>query len=585
MEKETPLLVLVTLTLVILFTRPYTVSGQSITITGTSTLVTPTSELRITCQPSSAGISDVSTIGVQKNTSSTDYTSIVSVGYSKDSSSSIISWSNTAFQNRQGVSATGNVDTLGGARLVLTITANNTRCEDGGAYRCNMGVILTGGGGATANADNYVTATVLPTYTNALYVTPTPNVNGQYYSVGTTLTFGCSGTVGSDKKIHTWCYKQAGINTGFTGFPNAANINQNENGLAQDGCNYKRSSTLTYNVTAADTETTFMCEPFTGSMCGSSAAGLKANYTVRNFSGQSISILGTARFSVPMSEIRITCQPSSSGVSLIHSIDLFRNSSTVPYTKIVSIDYAGNSASVITWDDTDLRDRVGVSVTGTVNSPTDAQLVFVITRGNTRCEDAGVYRCGIRATLTGGGSGKSEVDTNVSVYVAPTYTNALSLITSGGWYPNNVKFICSGTVGSDRVSHLWCYRRAMDTDFIAYPYESDIRQHEVDLVGEGCNYIRTSSLTYTVRSEDRSTSFMCEPDTGRGCGQSRDGLKASFTLTNDAPPMTTVSDTNAAPIQCKCNVVPWIVVAVVSIVINVIAVIVIPFIRRLRSRG
>ncbi|OWF36790.1 hypothetical protein KP79_PYT22581 [Mizuhopecten yessoensis] len=258
-----------------------TVSGQSITITGTSTLVTPTSELRITCQPSSACISDVSTISVQKNTSSTDYTSIVTVAYDKASSSSVISWAYTAFQNRQGVSATGNVDTVGGARLVLTISTNNIRCEDGGAYRCNMEVTLTGGGGATANADKYVTATVLPTYTNALYVTPTPNVNGQYYSVGTKLTFSCSGTVGSDKMNHTWCYKQADSNTGFTGYPTAADINQNENGLVQDGCNYRRRSTLTYNVTAADTETSFMCEPFTGSMCGTSAAVLKTNYTVR----------------------------------------------------------------------------------------------------------------------------------------------------------------------------------------------------------------------------------------------------------------------------------------------------------------
>ncbi|XP_021365292.1 uncharacterized protein LOC110458065 isoform X2 [Mizuhopecten yessoensis] len=146
-----------------------------------------------------------------------------------------------------------------------------------------MGVILTGGGAAVVDADKYVTATVLPTYTNALYVTPTPNVNGQYYSVGTSLTFSCSGTVGSDKRIHTWCYKQAGSNTGFTGYPTATDINQNENGLVQDGCNYRRSSTLTYNVTAADTETSFMCEPFTGSMCGTSAAGLKTNYTIRNY--------------------------------------------------------------------------------------------------------------------------------------------------------------------------------------------------------------------------------------------------------------------------------------------------------------
>ncbi|XP_021374277.1 uncharacterized protein LOC110463757 isoform X3 [Mizuhopecten yessoensis] len=270
--------------MVILAVTVFSVSGLSITITGTSTLVTPTSELRIMCQPSSVvGISDVSTISVRKNTSSTYYTSIVTVTYNKASSSSVISWGNTAYQNRQGVSATGNVDSVGGARLVLTISTNNTRCEDGGAYKCNMGVILTAGGGVVVSAAKYITATVLPTYTNALYVTPSPNVNGQYYSVGTTLTFSCSGTVGSDKKIHTWCYKQAGSNTGFTDYPTAADINQNENGLVQDGCNYRRSSTLTYNVTAADTETSYMCEPFTGSLCGTSAAGLKTNFTIRNY--------------------------------------------------------------------------------------------------------------------------------------------------------------------------------------------------------------------------------------------------------------------------------------------------------------
>ncbi|XP_060083745.1 uncharacterized protein LOC132562998 [Ylistrum balloti] len=261
--------------------RPLTAFGQSITITGTSTILPSSSELKITCQPSTVGINDVNSIAIMKNTSTTDYTVLVSVSYDKSSGSSVYSWGTTGHQNRQGVTVTGNVDTLAGAQLVLTIAANWTTCNDGGAYQCQMGVSLIGGSGGTASDDKYVTAKVPPTYTNPLFMTPSPDVADQYFSVGITLTLSCTGTVGSDKKMHTWCYKRAGSDE-FTVFPKGEYIDQGEDGLIQDGCNYRRNSTLTYNVTSADTNTTFMCEPFSGSICGSSAAELKSFHSIRN---------------------------------------------------------------------------------------------------------------------------------------------------------------------------------------------------------------------------------------------------------------------------------------------------------------
>ncbi|XP_033730823.1 uncharacterized protein LOC117320325, partial [Pecten maximus] len=257
-------------------------SGQSITITGPSTLETPTSELRLTCTPSSAGITDISIIGLLRNSSSTDYQTVVSVRYSKATSSSVISWGNVVSQSRAGVSATGNVDTLSGAQLVFTIATNRTNCNDGGAYRCSMGVTLTGGSGGVAIAEKYITAKVQPISTNDMTVFPFPNVESVYYSVGSSLTFTCTGTVGSDKKPHTWCYKRA-TDQGYTGFTTAADINQNDNGLIQSGCNYQRTSTLTYNVTNDDTNTTFMCEPFTGTVCGSNPASLIAYKSIRRY--------------------------------------------------------------------------------------------------------------------------------------------------------------------------------------------------------------------------------------------------------------------------------------------------------------
>ncbi|XP_033759241.1 uncharacterized protein LOC117341480 isoform X3 [Pecten maximus] len=259
------------------------VSGQSITITGPSTLETPTSELRLTCTPSSAGITDVNVISLLKNSSSTDYQTVVSVRYSKATSSSVLTWGNVVSQSRAGVTATGNVDTLSGAQLVFTIATNRTNCNDGGAYQCNMGVTLAGGSGGVATDEKYITAKVQPISTNDMTVFPFPNVESVYYSVGSSLTFTCTGTVGSDKKPHTWCYKRA-TDQGYTGYPTASDINQNDNGLIQSGCNYQRTSTLTYNVTNEDTNTTFMCEPFTGTVCGSNPASLITYKSIRRYS-------------------------------------------------------------------------------------------------------------------------------------------------------------------------------------------------------------------------------------------------------------------------------------------------------------
>ncbi|XP_069115045.1 uncharacterized protein [Argopecten irradians] len=267
-----------------------TVSGQSITITGPSTVTTPTSELRITCTPSTVGIADINSITIRKNSSTLGYQNVVSVTYSQATSDSVLTWGNVISNTRAGVSATGNVNTVSGASLVLIIAANRTICTDGGAYQCNMGVTLTGGSGGVADAEKYVAATEIPTSTNnPLTVFPFPNVDSTYYSVGTTLTITCSGTVGSDRKYHTWCYKRAN-DFGYTGYPTGADINQNDDNLVQSGCNYIRTSTLTYTVTEADSNTTFLCEPFTGSLCGSNPASLIGYLSIQIYSGDGVTI-------------------------------------------------------------------------------------------------------------------------------------------------------------------------------------------------------------------------------------------------------------------------------------------------------
>ncbi|XP_069118778.1 uncharacterized protein [Argopecten irradians] len=257
------------------------VSSPMVTITGPSTVTTPTSELRITCTPSTVGVTDINSITIKKNSSTLGYQNVVSVTYNKATSDSVLTWGNIISYTRAGVSATGNVNTVSGASLVFTIATNRTTCTDGGAYQCTMGVTLTGGSGGVANAEKYVAATVDPTSTNnPLTVFPFPNVHSTYYSVGTMLTLTCSGTVGSDRKPHTWCYKRVN-DFGYTGYPTGADINQNDDNLIQSGCNYQRTSTLSYNVTEADSNTTFMCEPYMGTVCGSNPASLIGYVTIR----------------------------------------------------------------------------------------------------------------------------------------------------------------------------------------------------------------------------------------------------------------------------------------------------------------
>jgi len=56
----------------------------------------------------------------------------------------------------------------------------------------------------------------------------------------------------------------------FKGYPSSSDINQEVSLVYQSStCDYRRTSSLKYNITIQDTQIEFMCEDNTNSLCGS----------------------------------------------------------------------------------------------------------------------------------------------------------------------------------------------------------------------------------------------------------------------------------------------------------------------------
>ncbi|XP_062615037.1 uncharacterized protein LOC134276766, partial [Saccostrea cucullata] len=104
------------------------------------------------------------------------------------------------------------------------------------------------------------------------------DTNERQFEAGTALQLTCTGQIGSDPSATIrWCAKTA-VAQSFTGLPQTPVHSQ----PSPSGCQFTRSSTITYNLTSSDTYTQFLCESGHSGLCGTGTARQYVNITLES---------------------------------------------------------------------------------------------------------------------------------------------------------------------------------------------------------------------------------------------------------------------------------------------------------------
>lgn len=233
-------------------------------------------DLVIVCTISNPSqLSTVFFIQLLKNSSGT-FDTVVSVATGQPVS---IQWKDSALQRR--ATAIGNLDSPSSAQLRLTIDKANVLCPaDFKMYLCKMSGLTT-----ASDVVSIETSPITISYTVKPTLMEIPSVrilNDGYdtpdrqFPVETAIQLTCQGEVGSDQtKTIRWCAQRA-TEMMFTGLPQTPIHSE----ASPSGCQFTRSSTITYNLTNDDTFTKFLCESGDYGLCGTGTAIRYVNISI-----------------------------------------------------------------------------------------------------------------------------------------------------------------------------------------------------------------------------------------------------------------------------------------------------------------
>ncbi|XP_065933592.1 uncharacterized protein [Magallana gigas] len=233
------------------------------------------SDMNIVCSITGTQLSSLFFIQLLKN-SSTTFETIVSV---IPGQTPPVKWKDTQLQGR--ATATGNTDPPSTAQLKLTIDKASVICPtDFKTYMCKMSALSTNsdivnGETSPITISNIVKPAVIemPRVRILNSFSDTPN---RQFPVGTAIQLTCQGEVGNDaSKTISWCAQRA-TEMMFTGLPQTPIHSE----ASLSGCQYTRSSTITYNLTNQDTFTKFLCESGDTGLCGTGTAIQHVNITI-----------------------------------------------------------------------------------------------------------------------------------------------------------------------------------------------------------------------------------------------------------------------------------------------------------------
>ncbi|XP_062599729.1 uncharacterized protein LOC134261304 [Saccostrea cucullata] len=460
-------------------------------------------DIIITCSTiRQSQLDTVYTIQLQKNSTGT-IQDVVSVRSSNGQDT--ITWQDTSLQNR--ATATGTVSSPATAQLKLTIPKNRALCpRDFTGYRCKM----SGFTAALVNQETnqvYVTYTVNPTtieMPNVRILGEFSNTPSRQFPVGTTVQLTCTGQIGSEPTATIrWCSKKS-QDLGFTGLPQTP---VHSEAWPSSNCQYTRSSTITYNLTSDDTYTQFLCESGYSGLCETGTAKQYLNISI----AQNLQIhVQPSNIILGQNDFVITCSTiSPSQLDTVYTIQLQKNN-TRSIQDVVSVGLS-NGQDTITWQDTSLQNRA--TATGTVSSPATAQLKLTIPKDRALCpRDFTGYRCkmsGFTAALV-----NQETNQVYVTYTVNPTTMEMPNVRILGEFSNTpsrqfpvgttVQLTCTGQIGSEPTATIrWCSKKSQDLGFTGLP-QTPIHS-EVAL--SGCQYTRSSTITYNLTSDDTYTQF------------------------------------------------------------------------------
>nr|XP_022325707.1 uncharacterized protein LOC111125833 isoform X3 [Crassostrea virginica] len=398
---------------------------------------------------------------------------------------------------------------------------------------------------ATSNVVTQETNPVAVTYTVKPRVIEMPRVRilGEFsdtparqFPMATALQLTCEGQVGNDaSKTIRWCARKS-TDFIFTGLPQTPIHSE----ASLIGCQYTRSSTITYNLTSTDTFTQFLCESGDTGMCGTGSVIQYVNITVESSNvGNPTTNTRTADAFPQNIQIQVLPKPviyqendlviqcsitNPSQLSSVFYIQLHHNSST-GFETTVSIFKDQNPQ--IQWPSGSTLQNRASALGSEINTPSTAKLKLTIDKNSVMCPtDFTAYRC----KLSGFSSAESDAVTQESNPVTVTYTVKPKVIGSPSvkilgepfdtqlrQFPvaTALQLTCEGDVGNDESKTIrWCARKSTDFIFTGLP-QTPIHS-EASLLG--CQYTRSSTITYNLTSTDIFTQFLCESGENGMCG-------------------------------------------------------------------
>ncbi|XP_062589893.1 uncharacterized protein LOC134251491 isoform X2 [Saccostrea cucullata] len=485
--------------------------------------------LTIICSLNNPSLVKALYLMVLQRNSSNSFENVVSIIMNANNYQEEIRYYDSTLQAR--TIATGSLEPPSTSELRLTFTKENLRCpDDFKECRCKLS-----GLDSNSNIISEQDAESVPVqvyYRVQPIVIEMPRVrilgeqfdtNERQFEVGTALQLTCIGQIGSDPSaIIRWCAKTAGAQS-FTGLPMTPVHSQ----ASPSGCQYTRSSSITYNLTSVDTYKQFLCESGSSGLCGTGTAIQFLNITLTW--SQNLQIQAIPQ-TVDMGEdtMTIICSLNNpSQVKALYFMELQRNTSN-SFENVVSILInIDNYQEEIRYRDSTLQART--TATGSLEPPSTSELRLTFTKENVRCPDD-FKEC--RCKLSGLDNNLNMIPEQdaesvpVQVYyrVQPTVIEMPRVRILGEQFDTNerqfdvgtaLQLTCIGQIGSDPSATIrWCAKTAGAQSFTGLPQTPIHSQASTS----GCQYTRTSTITYNLTSSDTYTQFLCESGSSGLCG-------------------------------------------------------------------
>lgn len=210
-------------------------------------------------------------------------------------------------------------------------------------------------------------------------------------------------------------------------------------------------------------------------------------------------------------DLVITCSIiNPSELSSITYIQLQKNISTT-FETVVSV--ATGQTPPIQWKDTALQNRA--TATGNLDSPTTAQLRFMIDKSHVRCSDFKAYKCKMTGFGITSGAVTQETTPITISYIANPSVIEMPMVkflnepinTPCRSFPLGavIQFTCEGFVGSDPHNTIrWCSKKSYENSY------TELESINTDAKFFDCQYTRSSKIIYNFTSDDMFTQFLCE---------------------------------------------------------------------------